>query len=365
MKVAIVHDYLIKLGGAERVLENLHELYPDAPVYTFLYNENKTQGKFSKWDIRPSSLNKDPIIKNKISFARALMPMAAEQFDLSEYDVVISNCHAFSKGVITKPETVHISYCHTPTRFLWFKADEAINQMGWFSRKLAPYVLNYLRIWDVQSADRVDYFLGNSKNVCQRIKKFYRRDSEILYPPVDINRFQLNENEGDYYLIVSRLEPHKKVDLAIAAFNDLDLPLKIIGDGTELNYLKSLAKENIEFLGELNDEAVVKYIYGCKAFIYPQEEDFGITSLEAQACGRPVIAYGKGGALETIVEGRTGEYFMEQSAGCLADTIRNFDPKKYKSKEIRENAEKFSETSFKNNVKKLVEKYYNEYNKNK
>lgn len=358
MKIAFVHDYLVKLGGAERVLELLHEMYPEAPVYTFLYDEKGTKNKFKDWNIIPSFLNKIPIINKKLQFSRALMPIAAEQFDLSNFDVVLSSCHAFGKGVITKPETIHICYCHNPTRFLWFKADEAISQMGWLSRKLAPYVLSYLRMWDMLAADRVDYYLANSENVKKRIKKFYRKDSEVLYPPVDLERFEISKDVKDYYLIVSRLEPHKRIDIAIAAFNDLGIKLKIIGDGTELPYLKSLASENIEFLGELSDKEVTSYISGCLAFMYPQEEDFGITALEAQACGRPVIAYRKGGALETVIEGKTGEFFDFPTAQALAEKIKNFDHTKYDSKTIRSNAEKFSNEEFKKNIRKFIEEYY-------
>jgi len=357
MKVAIVHDYLIKLGGAERVLEVIHKMFPDAPVYTFIFDAEKTQHKYDKWDIRPSYLQKMPWSKKKIDFYRPLMPAAIEQFDFSGFDLVISNNHSFAKGIITKPETVHVCYCHTPTRYLWHQVNIANNKLGWLTRKIAPYVLNYLRVFDYLSAQRVDYFMANSKAVKDRIKKYYRRDSDILYPPVDISRFNISKETEDYFLIVSRLEPHKSVDLAISAFNDLGIPLKIIGAGSEYENLKSMAKKNIEFLGEISDEEVERYISKCKAFIFPQEEDFGITALEAQACGRPVVAFRKGGALETVVDGKTGVFFDEQTAPCLAEAIRNFDNIKFDVQEIRNQAEKFSEENFMKNLSNLIDKY--------
>jgi glycosyltransferase involved in cell wall biosynthesis len=296
------------------------------------------------------------------------MPMAVESFDLRDFDVVISNSHSFAKGIITKPETLHINYCHTPTRYLWHQAFElegfAKRKLGLFGR-FKPYVLSYLRVWDRLASNRVDHFVANSKNVAKRIEKYYQRQSDIIYPPVNCSYFQPLEQRKikDYYLIVSRLEPHKAVRLAVAVFNDNGIPLKIIGTGPEEGLLKAIAKPNIQFLGELSDEEIKDHYAQAQAFIFPQEEDFGITALEAQASGRPVIAYGKGGALETVIEGVTGTFFSEQTPECLKDTVKKFKPFNYNPITIRQHALNFDLSGFKEKWKDFTKKKWAEWQK--
>lgn len=358
MKVALVHDPLYKLGGAELVLEALHELYPDAPVFTPIYNPVNTQGRYEGWDIRTSFLQKFPGHLSLINFLRALMPLAVEQWDLMEYDLVISDTTSVSKGVITRQDALHIAYLHNVTRFAWMDLEEHISGAGFsFTAWPARIALSAFRQWDFLAADRPDILVANSQNVAQRIEKYYRRKvAEVLYPPVEVERFQPSRRIESYFLIVSRLEPHKKVDLAVQAFNELKFPLKIVGDGPELRRLQAMAKPNVELLGRVSDESKLGLLSHCQAFIYPQEEDFGITAVEAMASGRPVIAYGKGGALETIVPGITGEFFSEHSASSLKAAVAKFNPTRYTSSRIAAHAAKFSKAHFKKNFTALVER---------
>ena len=291
------------------------------------------------------------------------MPAAIEQFDLSSYDVVLSDSSAYSKGVIVQPDTLHISYCHSPTRYLWNDTHSYTEELRQPTviKRLLPVILNKIRKWDRLAAERVDKYIANSKTVAARIDKYYDKDSTVIYPPVEVKKFNTSKKVKDYYLIVSRLRPYKRVDLAIEAFNALGFPLKIIGEGEEYKKLKKLAKENIEFLGYLNNEEKRKYMSECKAFIYPQEEDFGITAIEAMASGRPVIALKKGGARETVQEGLTGEFFDDQSPWSLVDAVRDFEPDKYDSEKIREYSMKFDTALFKQKIKNFVEDSYKEH----
>ena len=348
MKVAIVHDWLNQMGGAEAVLEALKELYPDAPIYTSIYHPRAMPDQYRQWEIRTSWLDRLPLIKTHHQPFLALYPLAFEGFDLRGYDLVISNKSAFCHGVITHPGTVHVCYCLTPTRFLWdyhnYIQHERISPLA--GALLSP-VLHNLRLWDRAAAERVEHFVAISQTVRQRISKFYGRHASIIHPTVDVDRFRVQNGHEDYFLIVSRLVPYKRIDLAVEAFNELQLPLLILGDGRDRSRLQASAGPNIEFLGRLPDSEVEQYIARCQAFIFPGEEDFGIAPVEAQAAGRPVIAYAAGGALETVVDGVTGVFFREQTVDSLAQAVSEFDERAFDSHAIHTHARKFDQDTFK------------------
>jgi glycosyltransferase involved in cell wall biosynthesis len=355
LRVAIVHDWLNQAGGAERVLEVLKEVYPSAPIYTSIYWSKAMPARYQEWDVRTSWLDRLPLIKQHHQAFLPLYPLAFEGFDLRGYDVVISNKSAFCHGVITPPETVHICYCLTPTRFLWdyhnYVRHEAINPVA--VTLLSP-VIHLLRLWDRLAADRVEHFIAISETVRRRIRKFYRREAVVIHPPLEVDGFQVGDSQGDFFLIVSRLIPYKRIDLAVEAFNALGLPLKIIGDGRDRHRLEVMANRNVQFLGPLADHEMRQCLSQCKAFIFPGEEDFGIAPLEAQAAGRPVIAYAAGGALETVVEGETGLFFREHTAESLAEAVSSFDEKDFDAAAIRRHAESFDRETFKSKLRGFV-----------
>lgn len=358
MKIALVHDWLPFMGGAERVLTNFLELYTDVPIYTTICNRSKLDGPLKEANIITSNLQK----KNKeIENHRKLFPFmmtAMEGFNLNEYDVVLSSSSSVAKGVITPPDTMHICYCHSPMRYAWEFSHEYAGKMagkGGIKAKLLSYFLTGVRLWDNASADRVDYFIANSENVARRIWKHYRRESVVIHPPVRCNLFNISDIDENYFLIVSRLQEYKRIDLAVEAFNELGLPLIIIGDGPEREKLEKSAKSNIKFLGRESDEVIKEHYAKCRAFLFTGEEDFGITPLEAMASGRPVIAYRKGGALETVVENKTGVFFNNQTCEDLIGAIRKFETMNFDKHEIRKHAETFDEEIFKEKIKKFVE----------
>ena len=365
LRIALVHDHLAQDGGAEYVLKVLSEMFPQAPIYTLLYKKEVVEKNFANREIKTSIIQKLPGGINHYKWYMAFMPLAVEFFDLSDYDLVVSDASAFAKGVITKPETLHICYCHTPTRYLWSDTHSYIRELRYnkYFKKFISLVLNYVRIWDRLAADRVDYYIANSKFISKRIKKYYKRDSVIIYPPVAIENFSISEKVNDYFLIGGRLVPYKRFDIVIEAFkklsiNNQNIPrLKIYGDGIDAARLKKIAGDssNIEFLGRVSDEEKGELYRGCLAFINPQEEDLGITPIEAMASGRPVIALGRGGALETIIEGVTGKFFYEQSVDAIVEVIRNFKPEIFNPLEIRKNAERFSKEKFKENMVDFIQ----------
>ena len=355
LKIAIVHDWLNQVGGAESVLEVLKEMYPQAPLYTSIYWPKAMPPQYGMWEIHTSWLNSLPLIKRRHQPFLPLYPLAFEGFDLAGYDLVISNKSAFCHGVITPPETVHICYCLTPTRFLWdyhnYVRHESVNPM--VGALLTPF-LYLLRLWDRAAADRVDHFVAISETVRQRINKFYRREAVVIHPPVQVERFQVYDRHENYFLIVSRMIPYKRIDLAVQAFNMLGLPLKIIGDGRDRPRLQAMADSNVEFLGRLPDDQVTEYLSRCRAFIFPGKEDFGIAPVEAQAAGRPVIAYADGGALETVVEGVTGLFFREQTTQSLIEVVSALDDSAFDAATIRQHAEGFDKQTFKSNLRAFV-----------
>ncbi|PIU33029.1 glycosyltransferase family 4 protein [Candidatus Shapirobacteria bacterium CG07_land_8_20_14_0_80_39_12] len=369
MKVALVYDRVNKIGGAERVLEVLHEIWPEAPLYTAVYYPPGAPWA-KKFKVIPSFLNKWPLAKKHHELYPWLTPLAFESFafgtedyksstqrsgaSFSDFDLVISITSAEAKGIITKPKTKHFCYCLTPTRYLWSGYSDYFFNKG--LRWLAQPMVGWMRNWDKIAAQRPDEYLAISQEVQRRIKKYYHRESIVLYPPVDIEKFypaEKNQN-GDYFLIVSRLVSYKKIDLAVKAFNKLCLPLKIVGTGNQMFKLKTSAASNIEFLGELTDQELLSYYQDCRALIFPQKEDFGLVPLEAQSCGKPVIAFAGGGALETVIEGKTGTFFKPQSVKALMEKVKNFKDKAYQAADCRKNAEKFNKEIFKKKFKQLV-----------
>ena len=363
MKVALVHDWLTNMGGAERVVINFKEIFKDAPIYTTIYNPDNLDDELKNIDVRTSFLqNKKDAKKNHQKYF-PFMPMAFESFDLNDYDIVLSSSSSCAKGVVTNPNTMHVCYCHSPMRYGWEFYYEYANttDMKKLKKKLLKYFMDYMRIWDNVSSNRVDYFIANSENVARRIWKHYRRESVVIHPPVRCNLFNISDEDEDYFLIVSRLVEYKKIDLAIEAFNELRLPLIIIGDGSEREKLESKAKGNIKFLGRQPDNVIKKYYSKCRAFIFPGEEDFGITPLESQASGRPVIAFGKGGALETVIDRQTGIFFDEQTVDELKLAVKKFQNIDFDKKVIRKHAEEFDEAIFKGKIKDFIDEKYEEF----
>ena len=361
MKIALVHDWLPFIGGAERVLTNFLELYPNAPIYTTICNKSKMDGLLKEANIITSNLQK----KNKeIENHRKLFPFmmtAIESFNLNDYDVVLSDSSSVAKGAITPPDTIHICYCHSPMRYAWEFSHEYAGKMagkGGLKAKLLSYFLTGVRLWDNASSDRVDYFIANSQNVAKRIWKHYRREAVVIHPPVRCNLFNISDIDEEYFLIVSRLQEYKRIDLAIEVFNKLGLPLVIIGDGPDRKKLEKMAKSNVKFLGRESDEVIKEHYAKCRAFLFAGEEDFGITPLEAMASGRPVIAYRKGGALETVVQNKTGVFFDNQTCEDLLQAIKKFEGMTFDKIEIRKHAETFNEQIFKEKIKRFVDEKY-------
>ncbi|HEY4662923.1 MAG TPA: glycosyltransferase [Candidatus Humimicrobiaceae bacterium] len=366
-KIALVHYWLTGMRGGEKVVESICNLFPDMDIFTLVYDKRKIADSINKHKIFTSFIQKLPFSRKKYQNYLPLMPVAIEQFNLSGYDIVISSESGIAKGVLTKPETCHFCYCHTPMRYLWNMYFDYLEheKLGFLKRKAVKLFFNYLRVWDLATASRVDYFISNSNNVRKRILKYYRRDSEVIYPPVDVEGMIFEDKKQDYYLIVSQLVSYKRIDLAVKAFNELKKELIIIGEGPEFKKLKRMADSNIKFLGWQDGEILKQYYSNAKAFIFPGEEDFGITAVEAQASGTPVIGFGRGGLLETVSEGETGIFFYKQEYKDLIDAVIAFEScsGKFDNHKIRENALRFSRTRFENDLKKFLEEKYQEYSK--
>ena len=362
-KVALVHDFLVCQGGAEKVLLALSEMFPEAPIYTLLYDKENMRGMFADKDIRPSFLQKFPtFLKKRYRFLLPFFPVAVEAFDLRDFDVVISSSGAWSKGIVTRLNTKHIAYIHSPTRYVWDYNEQYLREIG--GGRLSIFkrmVLSYLRVWDREAADRPDVLIANSQYTHSRISKYYRRESTVVYPPVasDAKVSKADDaKKGDffgfkpkeYFLIVSRLTPNKKADMAVEAFNKLGLPLIVVGEGKQKQYLEKIAKKNIKIVGWQDDATVAKLYANARAFVFPAEDDFGMTMVEAMNYGVPVIAYANGGAKEIVEEGVTGEFFKAQTPEILADGVRRFLEKdmenRYDTEVIRVSSKRFSEKVF-------------------
>ncbi|EKD46459.1 MAG: glycosyl transferase, group 1 [uncultured bacterium] len=367
MKIAFVHDYLVQYGGAERVLECLTEIYPYAPIYTIVYNKDAMHGVFTDKLIYTSYLQKIPFARTWHRIFPLLMPPAVEEFDFSAYDVVFSDSSSYAKGIITGPETLHICYMHTPMRYAWDDCQKYTRDFYFpnLIKKMIPFAMNYIRIWDKVSADRIDTCIANSNFVAQRIKKYYHKDSVVIHPPVDTKKFSLpgKIEEGKYFLMVGRLIAYKQHAIAIKAFNQLGLPLKIIGRGPELKRLKKIAGPTIEFLGRVEDEFLSDHYAQCKAVIFPQEEDFGIVAIEALSCGKPLIAYRGGDIPEHMEEGKMGIFFDQQNPESIMEAVKKFQTLSFDSKYIRSKVEKFDREIFKQKIKAFIEKAVGEHKK--
>ena len=378
MKVALVHDWLTGMRGGEKVLEVFCELFPDAHLYTLLHEKGNLSNAIESMDIRTSFIQKLPLVKKKYRHLLPIFPTAIERFDLRGYDLVLSSSHCVAKGVVTSADTLHICYCFTPMRYIWdlYNLYFGKERAGMFTRLATSLVLNYLRKWDVASSNRVNKFVAISRYIAERIEKNYGRDSDLIYPPVDCSYFKPGLVNDGFYLMVSPLAPNKRVDIAVEAFNSIDLPLIVIGSGQEEKKLEKMAGENIKLMGWQSDEIVREHYVNCKALIFPGVEDFGIVPLEAQACGKPVIAFGEGGALETIVSldknvnnkneqsnNATGLFFYEQTAESLAQAVVLFEEiqDQFNWQSIRKNAESFDRVIFKDKIRKYIEKEYKEF----
>lgn len=357
MKVAIVHDYLNQYGGAERVMDVFTQMFPEAPIYTSIYEPSKMPARYRDLDIRTSFINKLPKSRSKHQAYLPLYPYAFESLDLSEYDLVLSDSSAFAKGVITPATTCHISYCHSPARFLWDNTGYSEKEgLGSLAQVLLTPIISSMRNWDRTSADRVDYYISTSRVIRERIRKFFRRDNVIIPPPVNGSNFYVSEEVEDYYLILMRLVGWKRPDIVVEACTRAGKRLIVVGDGRDEKDLRAMAGPTVEFYGRANDEQMRDLYAKCRAFILPSEEDFGITPLEAMASGRPVIAYGKGGVLDTVIPGVTGEFFAEQTADSLVEALNTFDPARYDPKTIRDHAMQFDTEHFKERMFAFIEK---------
>ncbi len=346
--MAIVHDWLNQVGGAENVLQELHALFPTAPVYTSMYWREKMPAEYRTWDIRTTWLDRIGLSKSHHQWFLLAYPFAFRSLDLSEYDLVISNKSAFCMNVRVRPGARHLCYCLTPTRFVWNLSGYVRGEdLGGIARRLVPPLLPLLKQMEVKAAQRVTKFAAISHAVQARVRRFYKRESQIIYPPVDAERFHGNDKPPErFYLVISRLIPYKRVDLVVEAFNRLGLPLVVVGDGRERARLQAMAKGNIRFLGRLDDAQCDAYRYRCRAFIFPGEDDFGIAPVEAMAAGRPVIAFAAGGALDTVADGINGIYFNQPTAKALVDAVRRFESMRWDVPVIQRQAQQYGRACF-------------------
>jgi len=384
-KIAIIHDWLTGMRGGEKCLEVFCELFPDATLFTLVHSKGSVSPVIENMDIRTSFLQNFPgISKNYRSFL-PLFPSAIESFDLSGYDLVLSSSHCAAKGVKSPPGALHICYCYTPVRYVWKFFNEYFSGENALKRWMISRVVNAIKRWDLNSNKRIDYFVAISDNIKNRIREYYGREADVIYPPVDVNARDMRCGDEGFYLMVSALVPYKRVDLAIKAFNENGKRLIVIGDGSDLAGLKGMSRENIEFSGWANDEELTEYYAKCRALIFPGEEDFGIVPVEAQAHGKPVIAYAAGGALETVVpfdegrgakdEGRgkrdegcaTGVFFREQTVASLNNAIETFERNGhvFNPDRIRENAFRFNRDRFKCEIQEYVQSKWEEHLKNR
>ena len=369
--VALVHDWLPVYAGAERVLEQMIHLLPEAEIYSLIDFVSEDQRDFLNGKAVHTSFIQDlPFAESSYRYYLPLAPFAIEQFNLFDYDIVLSSSYAVAKGALTRSDQLHLSYVHSPIRYAWDLQFQYLKQRGLMSGirgALARMVLHYMRLFDATTADRVDVFAANSKHVARRIWKTYRRKARVIYPPVDTDKFQLQENKEPFYLAMSRLVEYKRMDLIIEAFSEMpDKELMVIGDGPQFDALQRKAGPNVSLLGYQPDEAVQYYMQNARAFVFAAEEDFGIVPVEAQACGTPVIAYGKGGALETVIPGQTGLFFEQQTTDALKDAVEHFaaHQDRFIPGRIRQHAEQFSPDRFRRELSDFIELSYDAFASN-
>ena len=363
MKVAIVHYWLLTMRGGERVIEALCELYPEADIYTHVAVPDALSDTIRSHRIQETFIARLPGARRHYQKYLPLMPLALEQLDLREYDLVISSECGPAKGVITTPRTLHVCYCHSPMRYVWDMYWDYLEGVAKPMRPLARGLLHYIRRWDLASAFRVDHFLANSEFVAKRVVKHYRRDAEVIHPPVDTGAFGVADSTDDYYLLVGQLVPYKRADLAVRAFSQAGKPLVVIGDGEQAAELRRLAGPTVQVLGRQPESVIHQKYARCRALLFPGEEDFGIVPVEAMASGRPVIAYGRGGVLETVIEGRTGLFFHEQTVESLLDAVKRFEEQEstFDPAEIRRHALGFDREVFKERFRARVEELMDEH----
>jgi glycosyltransferase involved in cell wall biosynthesis len=369
MRVALIHDWLTGMRGGEKCLEIFCELFSEATLFTLLHKRGSLAPAIESMNIRTSFVRRFPKAETWYRNYLPFFPAAIEDFDLREFDLVLSSSHCVAKGIIPAPKALHICYCHTPMRYMWdaYQHYFGPEQVGALAHLVLPYFANYLRMWDAASSQRVDYFIANSKHVQRRIWRYYRREAEVIHPPVDTAQFSLAETHEGYFLIVSALVPYKRIDLAVAAFNRLDEKLIIIGDGPRLKALQKLANKNIEFIGWQNQAELVRHYKRCRALVFPGEEDFGIVPLEAQACGKPVIAYAAGGALETVKGSDsedgicTGVFFSQPTPESLIDAVQRLNLLKFEAQKIRAHALQFDREIFKDKIKRFIAEKYEKH----
>lgn len=359
MKVAIVHDHLAQNGGAEQVLKVFCDMWPEAPVYVVVHDPRNADAYFAHKDIRTSFIQRLPFGVKKYQWYFPFMPTAVESYDLSGYDVVVSTSSSFAKGIITRPETVHVAYCHTPTRFLWSDTHSYVKEIGIPKplRSLVQLFLSHVRMWDRLASERPDVIIANSQGIRARIQKYYHRQAQVIYPPVNVSAFATAPLSAiePYFFAGGRMVPYKRFDLLVSAFNKLGRPLKIFGTGPEFQRLRAMAHPNIEFLGRISEEQLAHHYAHCQAFLNPQEEDFGITMIEALASGRPVIAYNKGGATEIIQHGVNGLLIDHQTWEDFANAILSFDATAFPPEVVRETVRRFDTERFTIEIRNAVE----------
>jgi glycosyltransferase involved in cell wall biosynthesis len=368
--VALVHDWLTGLRGGERCLEVFCELFPRADLFTLLYLPGRVSSTIERRRISTSFLQRIPGVATRYRAFLPLFPWAVERFDLSGYDLILSTSHCVAKGVRVPPGALHVCYCFTPMRYVWDLYDDYFGERrGWLPRHLMPLLAPALRRWDVATSRRVHHFVAISSHVAGRVARCYGRSAEVIYPPVDLSRFRLSEESGDYFLVVAALAPYKRVDLAIEAANRLQRRLRIVGSGPEEKRLRAVAGPTVEFLGWREDREVAELYAGCRALLFPGVEDFGIAPLEAMASGKPVIAFGRGGARETVVpldqgdDPPTGLFFSEQTVDALADAIRSFEANahRFAPKALRARAEAFDRPRFKAEIATYIARRWEEF----
>ncbi|HDU3767611.1 TPA: glycosyltransferase family 4 protein [Klebsiella aerogenes] len=376
INIGIVADWLVTYAGSEKVIKEFIDVFPSSELYSvvdFLSDSNREL--FSGKKAKTTFIQKMPFAKSKYQKYLPLMPLAIEQLDMSGHDVILSSSHAVAKGILTGPDQLHISYVHSPIRYAWDLQHQYLRESGLsegLKGFIAKYLLHKIRIWDYRTANGVDHFIANSKFISRRIHKVYGRSSDVIYPPVDVNNFTLNENKDNYYFTASRLVPYKRIDLIVDAFNEMpEKKLVVVGDGSEMDKIKSKAKGNIEILGYQPNNIMQKHMQNAKAFVFAAEEDFGITPVEAQACGTPVIAFGKGGVLETIIpEGNqnpTGVFFDKQEPGSIIESVNKFESMQdlFEPTECRRNAEKYSEERFRTEINTYIRDKWTKFNETK
>ena len=360
LKVALVHDWLIHMRGGEKVLESLYEVFPEAEIFTLFYDRRKLSPALKGAKIHGSFLQLLPGIRSYYRWLLPIMPLAIKSFSLKGYDVVISSSHCVAKGCRVPAGTLHVCYCHTPIRYVWGFRQDYFNSFPIFLKAIIHWVLDQFKGWDLSTNRKVQFFIANSENTRKRIEKFYKREAFVVYPPVNTAHFKPQDSSktGDYFLLVSAFVPYKRIDLAIEAFNRLGYPLTIVGDGPERSKLQRKAASNVRFLGSLSDEELKVQYEECRALIFPGEEDFGIVPVEAQAFGKPVIAYAMGGALETVTDG-TGVFFAQQTPEALIRAVKRFETLSFHAEVIRNNALRFDRQVFQQKIREVIPTLYN------